>query len=253
MTFYLKYRIISLLLACFIVMLNVAPVPTAITVFVLCGVFLFFKYYIPHKTVSNGRVARREAALRRAKIHLAPYKDIWRDLKLSNPYCYLTLGIDGMTIEGFEKTKGGVFRSFKVLKSNVHDREDVWNMFCKAFNYSKSYDGLLEDCKRFKLVVEEKLFEKPVESRIPTIRVQKVDINNCNEEELAALPGISVIMAKKAIKMRSELGGFDNIEDFLAILNIQPHMQKQLSEIIYAGKKTEQKEKNRASEREVDF
>lgn len=250
------YRIIGLLFACCFMLFSIAPVPTSIIMLVLFAAFLFFKFYLPHKTVANGRVARREAALKKAKIYLAPYEDIWRDLKLSNPHCYLTLGMDGMTIEGFEKTKGGAFRSFRVLKSNVHDWEELWNMFCKAFNYSKSYDGLLEDCRRFSLVIEEKLFEKPVEQKIPVAPaapLNRVDINNCTEDDLTALPGISIIMAKKAVKRRNETGGFNSVEDFFAELNIQTHMQEQLRKIIYVGKKPEQETEKRSTERKVDF
>ena len=252
----IKYRIIGLLFVCCFALFRLAPIPMSIIMLALLGVFLFFKFYMPHKTIDNGRISRREAALKNAKVFLAPYEDIWRDLKLSNSYCYLTLGMDGMTIEGVEKTKGGAFRCFKVLKSNIHDWEEVWNMFCKAFNYNKSYDGLLEDCRRFSLIIEEKLFEKPVEERIPTAPtapLNRVDINNCTEEDLAALPGISIIMAKKAVKRRNETGGFNSVEDFFAELNIQTHMQEQLRKIIYVGKKPEQETEKRSTERKVDF
>ena len=246
-------RILGLLFACCLMLFNIAPVPTFITMLTLLAAFLFFKYYIPQKTAEDGRTIRREAALKRAKVYLAPYEDIWRDLKLSNSYCYLTLGMDGITIEGFEKNEGAAIRSFKVLKSNVHEREELWNMFCKGFNYNKSYDGLLEDCRRFKLVIEEKLFEQPVESVIPVVPVQKVDINNCSEEDLTALPGISVIMAKKAIKNRSENGGFNSIDEFFRLLNIKPHIQEQLKSIVYAGKLTNAPDIEMSPERRVDF
>lgn len=252
----IQYRIIGLLFACCFMLLSIAPIPTAITMLMLFAAFLFFKFYLPHKTVENGRTSRRETALKKAKVFLAPYKDIWRDLKLSNSYCYLTLGMDGMTIEGFEKTKGGAFRCFKVLKSNIHDWEEVWNMFCKAFNYNKSYDGLLEDCRRFSLIIEEKLFEKPVEERIPTApaaHLNRVDVNNCTEEDLTALPGVSIIMAKKAIKRRNEVGGFNSVEEFFADLNIQTHMQQQLRKIIYTGQKPEQEAEKHSTERRIDF
>lgn len=253
---YIQYRIIGLLLACCVLLFNFAPIPTTVTMFALLLAFLFCKFYLPYKTVSSGRAARREAALKKAKVFLAPYEDMWRDLKLSNSYCYLTLGLDGFTIEGFEKSKSGAFRSFKVLKSNVHDWEEVWNMFCKTFSYNKSYDGLIEDCRRFKLVVEEKLFEMPVEKDYKeslVVSSSPVDINNCSESELAELPGVSVIMAKKLIKRRKEIGGFNNIEEFFAILKLNSHMQNQLKNLICVGKKSQRVEEKRSVERRVDF
>lgn len=241
--------------ACIMLLFGVAPLPTAIILAFIIVAVLFFKYYVPVKTASNGCIARREEALRLAKVYLAPYEDIWRDLKLSNPFCYLTLSIDGMTIEGFEKGKGGTFRTFKVLKSNVHDWEELWNLFCRNFTYNKSYDGLLEDCRRFNLVVEEKLYEKPVQTELPDMQptTKKVDINNCSEAEMTNLPGVSIIMAKKAIKVRIETGGFDSLEDFYKLLNIQPNMQQQLNDIVYLGKKSESSANKRSSERRIDF
>ena len=249
---YQSFRLIIGLIACFIMLFRLAPVPTLITFAAILLAFLFFRLYMPHKTAENGRTARREAALRKAKVFLAPYDDIWRDLRLSNSHCYLTLGIDGMSIEGVEKiNKGNAFRTFKVLKSNVHDWEELWNMFCKSFSYNKSYDGLLEDCRRFKLVVEEKLLEKYTEP--PVKNLPKTDINNCTEEEIAALPGISVIIAKKAVKRREETGGFKSIDEFFALLNLKPHMQEQLRDLIYAGQVPEKKEEKNSSERRIDF
>ena len=250
-----NFRLLGLIIVCIMMLYRANPVATAITMLLLIGAILFFKYYMPAKTVQNGRVARREAALKRAKVFLAPYEDIWRDLKLSNSFCYLTLAMDGMTIEGFEKTKGGTFRTFKVLKSNVHDWEDLWNLFFKNFGYNKSYDGLLEDCRRFNLVVEEKLYEKPIENEIPAIQsvTKKVDINNCTEKEMADLPGVSIIMAKKAIKNREENDGFKSLEDFYETLKLQPNMQEQLRDIIYLGERLKKQQDNISPERRVDF
>ncbi len=250
-----EYRLVGMTIACIVFLFGIAPLPATIILALIIVAILFFKYYVPLKTASNGSIARREEALRIAKVYLAPYEDIWRDLKLSNPFCYLTLSIDGMTIEGFEISKGGTYRTFKVLKSNVHDWEDLWNLFCKNFTYNKSYDGLLEDCRRFNLVVEEKLYENPVQTALLDMQpaTKKVDINNCSEAEMANLPGVSIIMAKKAIKVRIESGGFDSIEDFYKLLNIKPNMQQQLSNIIYLGKKSGVITNKRFSERRIDF
>lgn len=251
---YQSFRLIIGLIACFIMLFRLAPVPTLITFAAILLAFLFFRLYMPHKTAENGRTARREAALRKAKVFLAPYDDIWRDLRLSNSYCYLTLGIDGMTIEGFEKNRNSnAFRTFRVLKSNVHNWEELWNMFCKSFSYNKSYDGLLEDCKRFKLVVEEKLLEKTPEPAPPVKNIPKTDINNCTEKDITALPGVNSIMAKKAVKRREETGGFKSIDEFFALLKLKPHMQEQLRDLIYAGQVPEKKEEKNSSERRVDF
>lgn len=249
-----KFHLFILLLTCLFWMIGRFPVPLIVIYLVLSLAIIFLTNYLPKKTADDGRSRRRLAALKKAKVFLAPYDDIWRDLRLSNSHCYLTLGIDGMSIEGVEKIKqGNAFRTFKVLKSNVHDWEELWNMFCKSFSYNKSYDGLLEDCRRFNLVVEEKLLEKYTEPAIPVKNFPKADINNCTEEEIAALPGISVIIAKRAVKRREEMGGFKSIDEFFALLKLKPHMQEQLRDLIYAGQLPEKKEEKNSSERRIDF
>lgn len=52
---------------------------------------------------SNYDKERRLNALHDVKIYLAPYKNIWKDLKLKNKYCILNLNSDGITISGKEK------------------------------------------------------------------------------------------------------------------------------------------------------
>ena len=107
--------------------------------------------FLDNTNYNSDQEARRKAALYCAKSFLAPYKSIWKDLKLSNKYCSLYLDKDGVSIKGKEKVVP--YREFRVLTSHVHSYSDLWNMFCKNFSYNKSYDGLLEDCRCYKLSI----------------------------------------------------------------------------------------------------
>ena len=250
-----QIRLLFFLVISYAILCDTDLIRTIILFIVAIVTFLFFKFYIPHKTVEGGKTYRRKEALRAAKTYIAPYDDIWKNLKLSNSYCYITLGKNEFSIEAFEKVDSGAYRSFKVLKSDVHDWEEIWNMFCKSFSYNKSYDGLLEDCRRFKLVVEEKIYEKFNDLDVLAVQnvIKKVDINNCSESDLAELPGVSIIMAKKTIKRRDEIGGFKNLEDFYALLKIQPNIRQQLEDIIFLGEKPKSKKTKMTDERRVDF
>ena len=159
-------------------------------------------------------VAQRTAALAQAQIFLAPYKDIWRDLRLSNKYCSITLDHDGVTIKCVEKVYP--YRKMQVINSNLHTPEELWNMFCIYFSYNKSYNGVIEDCERFRVsyagdgrdnIVSQNF--KPKDRNINTKtkkleesqkQIEPLDINNCSEIELTSLPGISIVLAKKTIK-----------------------------------------------------
>ncbi len=71
------------------------------------GVLITLKWYRSIKIKVQGKdkdaTKRRKEALLRAKVFLLPYKDIWRNLTLSNKYCSLKLQLDGTTIIGTEK------------------------------------------------------------------------------------------------------------------------------------------------------
>lgn len=55
-----------------------------------------------------------------------------------------------------------------------------------------------------------------------------VDVNNAAEQDIAALPGIGPILAKKVIKIRQTQGGFDSIEQFAQGLGLKPHVVEQI-------------------------
>ena len=70
---------------------------------------------------------------------------------------------------------------------------------------------------------------------------------------MTALPGVSIVMAKRAVKRREEIGGFKTIEDFFSFLNLKPHMQEQLRFNIVARKKKGSLHRQNSSERQIDI
>lgn len=204
-----KMRLIGTAIALLILLFTMFPIPSIVISVVCIFSYVCFTYFSKKNVVDSGTTSRRKAALYAAKAFLGHYDDIWSNLKLSNQYCYISM-IDEMTIIGVEKNPdGGDYRTFKVVKSNVHDWIELWNMFCINFSYNKTYEGLIEDCRRYNLVVDEKLWKclktKIIPAKIKPEAGNLVDINNASEEEIAALPGISVIMAKKSIKKEKKL------------------------------------------------
>ena len=242
--------------------------------FVMIVLFLLIRRgFIPFLDSLNydeARTRRRQEALREARMYLAPYDDIWRNLRLSNKYCYLLLEQDGTTIVA--KEKGAPYRKFRIVSSSVHDYIDLWDMFCKKFSHNTSYSGLLEMSKRFKATAYEYSIkqvsntttfanninsvnrENVIALGTTKAKTEKLDVNNCSEIELTALPGISIVMAKKAIKKREEIGGFKTIDDFFLFMRLRPHMEQQLRELVSVKKmKGARKKMERNSERSVDL
>ena len=275
---YDRYRLIAAIATLFIFLLTAFPVQTIVTAF-LIAIAYFILRNLPRLTASgisdagNGREIRRRDALRIAKIYLSPYKDIWRDLKLSNKLCSVQLWADGKTITAREYMKPK--RSFRVMYSQVHPTEELWNMFCMAFSFNTSFDGLVQLCNTFQVQIsvaeETPQIENKANNITPkktsnnTIKVdmdtstktnnntEKTDINNASEVEITALPGISIVMAKKLVKKREEINGFKKVDDVILFLHVKPHIEKQLRELICVNKiKTSIKIK-RNKERSVDL
>lgn len=61
----------------------------------------------------------------------------------------------------------------------------------------------------------------------------KLNINTCSEEELASLPGLNIIDAKKAISHRQQYGDFGSIEELVVLLGLKPHIAAPLYDILY--------------------
>ena len=208
---------------------------------------------------------QRRAALDEAKIFLAPYKDIWRDLRLSNKYISLILEHDGVTIRCVEKVKP--YRKLQITQSHIHSPQELWNMFCIFFSYNKSYDGVLEDCHKFHASTIESSKIESSQNSTPYLEnkvnlpfkqpdktvYQKLDINNCSEIELTELPGISIVISKKIIKHREEIGGFKSIDDFFSFIKLKPHMETQLRKRVKVEKMKGSLSSKKHSERSVDF
>lgn len=220
---------------------------------------LFKKVFIPYidkQNLENEKGIRRKAALNEAKIFLAPYKNIWRNLKLSNKFCSLYLGNDGVSITCTEKKSP--YRKFNVVTSKVHDYYDLWDMFCIGFDYNTTYEKLVDECWRYKLVIHEftnkKRTNTDIEKASDKKNIKKVNINNCSEIELTELPGISIVTAKKIIKKREEINGFKTIEEFFSFIKLKPHMENQIKDRIHIEKMNYiDKKTKRNSERNVDI
>lgn len=216
----------------------------------------------------RGKRERRLQALEKAAMYLLPYEDIWINLTLSNKFCTLKLRGDGKTIEGTEKKSepNVPYRKFRIIKSAVHPTEEIWNMFCKVFSFQTSYDGLKESCRIFGVSIYEDIItpqgtntKSPAaqkayaETQTKYAEVQKTDVNNCSEIDLTALPGISIVISKKIIKKREEIGGFKSVGEFLDFVNLKPNITNKLRSLICVKKMEGSLKIERFIERTVDL
>lgn len=63
----------------------------------------------------------------------------------------------------------------------------------------------------------------------------KIDINNDGADEIAVLPGINIVMAKKIVEYRASNGLFKNADDFIKIANVKEHFIPKIKSMIIVG------------------
>lgn len=66
---------------------------------------------------------------------------------------------------------------------------------------------------------QQKMVNKETSSKI-----QIVDINTASEQEIAKVPGIGTIYAKKVVLVRSQENGFQSFDHFVEVLSVKPHL-----------------------------
>jgi hypothetical protein len=64
---------------------------------------------------------------------------------------------------------------------------------------------------------------------------QRLDLNSATEQQLSALPGVSVALAKRAIGIRSQIGGFASVQDFCWRLGLKPQFAVQIENSTFAA------------------
>lgn len=64
------------------------------------------------------------------------------------------------------------------------------------------------------------------------LEIKLLNINIASEEQLAGLPGVGVILAKKAIQIRNERGSFESIQCFAKDIGINPRIFERIKGFI---------------------
>ncbi|MDR1565436.1 MAG: helix-hairpin-helix domain-containing protein [Oscillospiraceae bacterium] len=68
----------------------------------------------------------------------------------------------------------------------------------------------------------------------------KLDLNTADESRLAALPGVGIALAKKAVEIRTQIGRFVSVGDFCNRLELMPHFAMQIPNFAYVAANTQQ-------------
>lgn len=80
-----------------------------------------------------------------------------------------------------------------------------------------------------------------------------VDLNSSSERELATLPGIGLIRAKRAVNVRGTKGGFRSVEDFGEALNLRSDVVERIRPLVYVSPPQQTQRPNSSPGRIVDY
>ncbi|MFG6497304.1 helix-hairpin-helix domain-containing protein [Fictibacillus sp. UD] len=86
------------------------------------------------------------------------------------------------------------------------------------------------------------------------MRVEQVVINETTEEELAKVPGIGGLFAKKIISTRSQENGFQSFNHFVEVLSVKPHLAEKIKPyLLFPEKEHVVASTNKTEGRVIDF
>ena len=94
----------------------------------------------------------------------------------------------------------------------------------------------------------------PAISGVVSAPVVKVDINSAPVEALANLPGVGAVLARKALDIRENTGGFVSFENFVEAVGLKPHIVERIRALVVVGPVSEARVPEAAPKgRIVDF
>lgn len=137
--------------------------------------------------------------------------------------------------------------AFTVTKNDVKDINKCWNDICRMFDeytYLQMLKTYFESfyCENNINPVLIKRYippeEAPQQNPQQTDEIaayqntQKININSATVQEISALPGLNLIMAKKVVDYRNKHGEFSNEEDFFRVAGVKDFFKSKIATII---------------------
>ena len=83
------------------------------------------------------------------------------------------------------------------------------------------------------------IVQQPRESQMSSAPVtpSRLDLNSATETQMAGLPGVGIILGKKALMERQRRGGFGSIDEFCEALGLKPHIAERVRPLVEIGPK----------------
>lgn len=90
----------------------------------------------------------------------------------------------------------------------------------------------VKECVTENKVSEENVVVEPVITEAVSKETAKIDVNKASAEEIASLPGINIVAAKKVIEYRNTKGLFKTKEDFIKFAGVKDYFVSKIDSMI---------------------
>ncbi|MUG48067.1 ComEA family DNA-binding protein [Paenibacillus woosongensis] len=93
----------------------------------------------------------------------------------------------------------------------------------------------------------------PPLTKRPLLERDRTDINTASEAQIASLPGIGTILAKRVMMKREELGGFKSLEHFSDVMGLKKYTLDRIAPLVVFSHKSNAPINSPASGRIIDY
>jgi len=116
--------------------------------------------------------------------------------------------------------------------------------------YPVNYDPAVAASKRAQLQPD---FMPKKGSPVNSGSIKKLNLNRATEQQLTSLPGVGVVLSKRAVNLRQQTGPFLSVTDFCQKLGLLQHFYYQIENLAYAGPMPEKKTEPEIGRRVIDI
>lgn len=120
--------------------------------------------------------------------------------------------------------------SYWKIKKEIDQNNDKTNLLSNEISYNNQIKEHFEGRTLQETVPSANTEIEPDKKFLAGAKV--IDINSCKESDLVSLPGVSIVLAKRALNYRKEHDGFSSVEEFYDIMQLKPHFVAQIQGLV---------------------
>lgn len=109
----------------------------------------------------------------------------------------------------------------KIEKEKQQRAADAERMKAEAEKAKAEAEKLKAEAEKMKQNRSDNIYGTMNSRETAAVPRGNIDVNSCTEEELSLLPGIGIILAKKAIQIRREKGQFNSVDEFVSMVGVR--------------------------------